>query len=40
MKRSAIDCSRACLAVLLSAGLLAACAAKTVNDVIAAPPLS
>ena len=40
MKRSAIDCSRACLAVMLSAGLvvvLMACAAKTVNDVMADP---
>ena len=43
MKRSVIDCSRACLAVMLSAGLfvllmlLMACAAKTVNDVMADP---
>ena len=37
MRRSAIDCSGACLAVLLSAALLAACAAKTVNDVMADP---
>jgi hypothetical protein len=40
MKRSAIDCSRTCLAVMLSAGLLVllmACAAKTVNDVMADP---
>jgi hypothetical protein len=37
MRRAAIDYSRACLAVLLSAGLLAACAAKTVNDVMADP---
>ena len=37
MRRSAVDYSRACLAVLLSAGLLAACAAKTVNDVMADP---
>lgn len=37
MKFSLIDRSYVCLAVLLSAGLLAACAAKTVNDVMADP---
>ena len=37
MRLSSTNGSRACLAVLLSAGLLAACAAKSVNDVMADP---